>query len=121
MILQLAAEVLSRFLRFHLTVELTGANCAPGWSALSGMASDRACDRSGCLFVAWKATTIIYKHMVFLNVSNIEHRLLDKCLEKLDKSQVIGMHSHIRNVARYSNARNQCLLLSSVHCNERNQ
>ena len=48
MLLQPAAEVLSRFLRFRLTTKLTRRELRAGWSVLSGMDSDKACNRSGC-------------------------------------------------------------------------
>ena len=48
MLLQLAAEVLSRSLRFRLTTKLTRRELRVGWSALLGMFSDKACNRSGC-------------------------------------------------------------------------
>jgi hypothetical protein len=48
MLLQLAAEVISRFLRFRLTPKLTRRELCVEWSALLGMAPDRVCNRSGC-------------------------------------------------------------------------
>jgi len=73
MLLQLAAEVLSRFLRRRLAAKFARRELRAGWSALSGMASDRVCNRSGCLIAALKAATTIYNHLAFLDVSNIEH------------------------------------------------
>jgi hypothetical protein len=39
----------------------------------SDAVSDKACNRSGCLFAALKAATVVCIHVTFLNVSNIEH------------------------------------------------